>query len=64
MIPEIPSEAILTDSGFQAAVVSCLERLEQGESLGREQLDALYPQYAETLHSFIKHQEVFQQVAS
>ncbi len=53
----------LNDPAFQALLVSCLERLERGESLDRGALLEAHPQHARVLGNFLDDQQLLRQVA-
>lgn len=58
------SDRYLSDPEFQSVLVSCLEKLERGESLDRDELLDAHPNHAEALVEFLADQAMLQRVAS
>ena len=57
------SEKYLNDPTFQSVVVACLEKLERGDSLDRDDLLRDYPDYADAIDEFLGDQELLKQIA-
>jgi hypothetical protein len=58
------SDKYLSEPAFQSVLVSCLEKLERGESLDRGELLDDHPNHAEALVEFLADQAMLQRVAS
>ncbi len=54
---------LLEDPEFQSILATCLEKLEQGEPLDREELVARHPQYASGLREFLDDHELLRRLA-
>ncbi len=52
------------DPQFQSILAECLEKLERGESLDREAIEARHPDYAEQLREFLDDHELLRQMAT
>ena len=61
---EMTNEQYLSDPQFQSLLVSCLEMLERGESLDRDELLKRHPDFAQPLGEFLENQDLFKQIAS
>lgn len=58
------SDKYLSDPVFQSVLVSCLEKLERGESLDHDELHEAHPNLADALDEFLANQEMLRRVAS
>ncbi|MEQ8786980.1 MAG: protein kinase [Pirellulaceae bacterium] len=63
MAPDPSSEAYLDEPGFQSLLVSCLEKLERGESLDRGEILQRHPEYAQPLEAFLEDLQLLRRVA-
>lgn len=57
-----PSDSkLIDDPAFQSVLVSCLEALQRGETIDREQLASDHPDYAEAIQQFLDDQDLLEQ---
>lgn len=52
---------LIDDPAFQSVLVSCLEALQRGEAIDREQLASDHPDYAEAIQQFLDDQDLLEQ---
>ncbi|MCO6042887.1 protein kinase [Aeoliella sp. ICT_H6.2] len=52
---------LIDDPAFQSVLVSCLEALQRGETIDREQLASDHPGYAEAIEQFLDDQDLLEQ---
>lgn len=58
------NEPYLNDPQFQSVLVACLEKLERGEALDREELLERHAKFAQPLAEFLDDQSLLEQIAS